>query len=138
MAHEHTANSVTQFQSNFSATNRKDEHLDDISSGLQSARHINDIFSGFLGMLLGTRLMLYLYGIQTTGDFGLAISRLTDFLVNPFNGLLQDSSYGAMNGGKVETATILSMIAVAFLGFAVRQFIDVLDPKPLILEDPEI
>lgn len=138
MAHEQAISSGKHFHPTQSSSAWASDQIESHAGSLHMARHATDILTGALGFLLGTRLVLLLFGLQSASGFARAISAITQPFTTPFAGILPDSIYGAMNGGKLDTATILAMIAIAFLGYALRQLLEALEPRPLILDDPQI
>lgn len=135
MAQTETTRTVKRFRPK---RNRQNStiNLQPDETGLHMVHHMVDIASGALALLLGIRFVVNAFGISTASGFGQFVTFVTQPLVRPFVGIVPDSPLGAMNGGRVETATVLSMIAMAFLGYAIQQLIYAFEHEPVY--EPEL
>lgn len=133
MTRDITESTASQFDSTSSTGSAMDPVL---TVGHSPKNRILGYFIDFvtagLEILLGARLILLLFGLGATGSVANIVTTFSQPFVMPFEGLLSDSTHGAMNGGKMESATILSMIAVGLLGYGVRQLLDVIESKTVI------
>ncbi len=102
------------------------------TSGLHVVRHMSDILIGGLELLLGMRLTLQLFGVGNFSTFTQFVYGITQPLVQPFVGLFPNADFGTMDGGILESATIVSMIVLAFIGYAIQRLLHAMEPRPVM------
>ena len=98
------------------------------ASVLHIARHLVDIITGALVLLVALRFVLQLFGTVAGSDFAQFIYATTQPLVTPFAGILPDGSLGAM---KLESASVISLIAITFNGSEIQQLLYAFEPDHL-------
>lgn len=103
---------------------------DEQRSGGHLVHHITDIITGILILMLFIRFTLHIFGSITSYGVGKFVVTFTEPLVRPFEGVFPARTTGAMSDGLFEVSAILSMIAIAFMGYAVRQLLNALEKEP--------
>lgn len=130
---ETTESTESQFDRSYSTGSISDPVLAfGRPSKTQPIKHLVDFMTASTELLLSMRLLLQLYGLGTAGSFASAVTTFSQPLVAPLDGRLSSSTYGALNGGELETATIISMIVVGLIGYGIRQLLDLIESKTVI------
>lgn len=97
------------------------------SGALHATRHIVDILTAALLILLSLRFMFEIFASDRLSRFSQLVYAITEPLVVPFAGLLPNISLG-VNGGRIDAAIVAGMISIAFISYAIQQLLIALQP----------
>lgn len=97
------------------------------SGATHALGHVVDIITALILLILSIRFMFEIFATDRASRFSQFVYGFSEPLVAPFAGLFPNMSLG-VNGGKIEAATIVGMIAIAFISYAVQQLLHALQP----------
>lgn len=115
----------TMIYKDVAETNKDEQH-----ASVHFAHHLTDIIASLLILLLFIRFTLHIFGSITSYGVGKFVVTFTEPLVRPFEDIFPARMAGAMSDGLFEVSAILSMIAIAFIAYAVRQLFGALEKQP--------
>lgn len=123
MAHEQTVKNARHYRNQAWVDNQPIPQ----SGSVHALGHVVDIITALILLILSIRFMFEIFATDRASRFSQFVYGFSEPLVAPFAGLFPNMSLG-VNGGKIEAATIVGMIAIAFISYAVQQLLHALQP----------
>lgn len=128
---QQTARTVKQYQNNPGEDVWVDDNKVAQSGALHAVAHVVDIITAALLLLLSIRFMFEIFATERVSKFSQLVYVVTEPLVTPFAGLFPNFSLG-VDGGRIDVATIVGMISIAFISYALQQLLNALQPSKTI------